>query len=133
MSIKINDSKVFAALLEVPYHRKLVALALWYIYRYENPVLMSAHRKVKVWEGDSGIHMTIPGRALDFSSATLSNPKVVIDDVNNHWEYDPARPEKQCAKYHDVGLGPHVHLQVSDSTVFHEKGRDSHETIIKQI
>ena len=133
MSIKINDGKVFASLLEVPYHKKLVALALWYVYRYNEPELVSAHRKVKVWDGDSGIHIAIPGRALDFSIKGLTDPNKVVEDVNNHFEYDPGRPEKQCAKFHDVGQGPHIHLQVSDSTVFYEKGRDSYETLIAKI
>jgi hypothetical protein len=133
MSIKINDSKVFAAILEVPYHKKLVALALWYVYRYDNPIITSAHRKQKVWEGDSGIHMTIPGRALDFSVVGLIDPRKVIEDVNNHFEYDPGRPEMCCAIYHDVGQGPHIHLQVCDATVFYDKGRDSYETLISKI
>ena len=133
MSIKINDSKVFAALLEVPYHKKLVALALWYVYRYDNPVITSAHRKQKIWEGDSGIHMTIPGRALDFSVVGLTDPRKVIEDVNNHFEYDPGRPDMRCAIYHDVGQGMHIHLQVSDSTVFYEHGKDSDETLISKI
>jgi hypothetical protein len=133
MSIKINDSKVFAALLEVPYHKKLVAMALWYAYRYNDPTLTSAHRKQKVWEGDSGIHMAIPGRALDWSIAGLSDPKKVVTDVNNHWEYDPKRPEMKCAIYHDVGQGLHIHLQVHDSTVFYEHGKDSDKTLIKSI
>ena len=133
MSIKINDGKVFAALLEVPYHKKMVALALWFVYRYNEPTLTSAHRKQKVWEGDSGIHMTIPCRALDFSIAGLTDPKKVIEDVNNHFEYDPGRPEMRCAIYRDVGQGPHIHLRVSNSTVFYEKGRDSYETMIAKI
>ena len=133
MSIKINDGKVFAALLEVPYHKKMVALALWYVYRVNEPTLESAHRKVKVWEGDSGIHMTIPGRALDFSIKGLTDPNKVVEDVNNHFEYDPGRPEMHCAICHDVGKGMHIHLQVSDSTVFYEKGRDSYETLISKI
>lgn len=133
MSIKINDGKVFAALLEVPYHKKMVALALWFVYRYDEPTLTSAHRKQKVWEGDSGIHMTIPGRALDFGIAGLSNPVKVIEDVNNHFEYDPGRPDMHCAIYHDVRQEPHIHLQVSDSTVFYKDGRDSYETIINKL
>ncbi len=132
MSIKINDGKVFAALLEVPYHKKMVALALWFAYRYNEPTITSAHRKQKIWAGDSGIHMAIPGMALDFSIAGLTDPARVIADVNNHFEYDPGRPDMHCAAYHDVG-GPHIHLEVSDSTVFYEKGRDSYETMISKI
>jgi hypothetical protein len=133
MSIKIIDSKVFQELLQVTYHNKLVALALWYVYRVNEPTLTSAHRKQKVWEGDSGIHMTIPCRALDFSIAGLTDPKRVTEDTNNHWEYDPGRPEMRCAICHDVGKGMHIHLQVCDSTVFYEKGRDSYENLISKI
>jgi hypothetical protein len=77
--------------------------------------------------------MTIPGRALDFSVVGLTDPKKVIEDVNNHFEYDPGRPDMRCAIYHDVGQGPHIHLQVSDATVFYDKGRDSYETLISKI
>ena len=123
MGIKIIDPKVFKGILEVPYDRKLIALALWYAWRYNNPTITSAHRYQKAWDGDSGIHMTIPCRALDWSIAGLEDPQKAVDDINNHWEYDPARPELKCAICHNVGQGPHIHMQVCEATVFHENGR----------
>lgn len=122
MAIKIVDPRVFKAILEVPYHKKLIDMALWFAWRYNNPTLTSAHRYQKVWEGDSGIHIEIPGRALDWGVEGIADPVVAVEDINNHWEYDPARAEKKCAKYHNVDMGWHIHMQVHPSTVFHEKG-----------
>ena len=68
--------------------------------------------------------MTIPCRALDWSVDGLGDPLKVVDAINEHWEYDPERPHIKCALYHDVGQGPHIHTQVHDRTVFHEKGKE---------
>lgn len=35
-----------------------------------------------------------------------------IDKMVNAVTYDTSRPEKQTCKYHDVGTGEHLHLQV---------------------
>jgi len=118
MSIRIVDSKAFRALLEVPYHPKMIALALWFIYRNNFPTITSGYRKDKIHENDSGIHCTNPCRALDFSATKLIHPESVADDINAHWRYDPERPEMKCAVYHDVGFGHHLHLQVHDNTVY---------------
>ena len=121
--IKFDSIKIFKALLRVPYDPKMIGLALWVIYRYNFPTITSAYRKEKVHDKDSGIHLTIPCRALDWSIEKMQDPKLCEDDINNHWEYDPERPEKRCAIVHDVGLGPHLHTQVHPRTVFHPKGR----------
>lgn len=36
--------------------------------------------------------------------------------VNAAWEYDPRRPDKECALWADHGTGPHLHLQVHPFT-----------------
>ena len=127
MGIRLIDPKVVRALMEVTYHPKMIALALWYAWRNNTPVITSAYRPKKVHDKDSGIHMTIPCRALDWESHNLSNPEKVVEDINNHWEYDPKRPHLKCAIYHDVGLGKHIHTQVHENTVFHVSGRQPEE------
>ena len=117
MGIKIIDPKVFKALLEVTYHPKMIELALWYAWSFNTPIITSAYRKNKVWDGDSGIHMTNPCRAIDWSCEGLTDCHKVTEEINNHWIYDPDRPEKKCAMCHNVGLGLHIHTQVHDKTI----------------
>jgi len=119
----IANVKVLRALMEVRYHPKMIALAMWTAIRVNHPLITSAYRAEKVHEDDSGIHMTIPCRALDWESRRLKDPQGVCDDINNHFEYDPKRPEMKCAIYHKVGkLGWHIHTQVHDNTVYRKEG-----------
>jgi hypothetical protein len=60
---------------------------------------------------------------MDMRSTVFESPEKIVEDINNYWEYDPARPTKHCALLHDAGSGVHIHLQVSDRTVYHENGR----------
>ena len=119
----ITNVKVLKALMEVQYHPKMVDLAVWVAVRINHPRITSAYRSKKVHSKDSGIHMTNPCRAVDWESKNLDDPRIVCDDINNHWIYDPKRPEMRCAIYHDVGLGLHIHTQVHPRTVFHPNGR----------
>lgn len=121
--IVIKDYKVLRALMEQCYHPNLIAMAMWIAHRYSTMTVTSAWRPEKVHSKDSGIHCTIPGRALDWSVQGLSNPKAIEEDINDHWEYDPTRPNMKCAILHDVGLGMHLHTQVHDLTVYHKQGK----------
>ena len=40
----------------------------------------------------------------------------ITDEINKYWIYDPERPEKKVAIYHDAGSGKHIHLQVHPNT-----------------
>lgn len=76
-------------------------------------------------------HESIPLRAFDVRSrddAGVVLPWVteLVRIINIRWQYDPARPAKSCAMYHDVGRGNHLHFQVCDATVF--RGSDYHGT-----
>lgn len=68
-------------------------------------------------------HESIPLRAFDVRSRDdkgVEFPWVqkLVAIINKRWIYDPARPAKSCAMYHDIGKGPHLHLQVCAQTVF---------------
>jgi hypothetical protein len=67
---------------------------------------------------ESGVHQTSPHRALDISTRALvyTEAKRVERAVNASWSYDAARPEKDCALYHDAGSGYHLHIQVHSAT-----------------
>ena len=68
--------------------------------------------------GGSGVHCTRPHRAVDIAADRWDDPLVweVAHAINREWQYDPARPHKQCALYRRHGTGPHVHLQVHPRT-----------------
>jgi len=118
--MRAKNYKVLRALMEVPYHPKLIALVLWFCHRNNDPVITSAYRKGRVHPKDSGIHMTIPCRAVDMRSRNLKHPEAVRDDINQHWAYDPTRPNLKCCVYHNTGRGWHFHLQVHDRTEYIE-------------
>jgi len=67
-------------------------------------------------EGDPGVHGTILLRGVDLRChvGTIGVQLELL--VNNNWQYDPERPQKSCAIYHDVGQGRHLHVQVHDDT-----------------
>jgi hypothetical protein len=122
--ITVKDHKVLKGLLEVTWHKKMMALALWCAFRYSQFCITSGWR-----EGDPGVHGTIPCRGMDMRSTVFSEPGKIVDDINSHWEYDPTRPLKHCALLHNVGSGVHIHLQVGDSTIYHENGR----TVVNEL
>lgn len=65
---------------------------------------------------DTGPHGTMPVRAVDLRCRNDQVGHALEFFVNSEWEYDPKRPEMQCAIYHDVGKGEHLHLQVHTNT-----------------
>ena len=127
MPITIKDWKVLKGMLNVAYHPKMIALAMWVTVRYSKVVFTSAYR-----EGDKGVHGTTPCRGMDIRSWHYADPKTIVDDINVHWRYDPLkRPEMMCALYHDTGSGKHIHLQVHDNT--HYLQDDMPETRPNQV
>lgn len=118
MDIRIKDYRVLEALMAQIYHAKLMALIVWASARYSIIMLTSAYR-----DGDEGVHGTTPCRAIDIRSTWYKSPAKIVDDINNHWEYDYTRPKMQCALLHDVGKGVHIHLQTCDVTKFFKDGR----------
>jgi hypothetical protein len=67
--------------------------------------------------GDSGVHGTQPVRGLDLRCWDTDLGFRVAEWVNARWAYDPDRPGKQCALYHNAGSGVHLHLQAHPKTV----------------
>lgn len=68
-------------------------------------------------------HESIPLRAFDIRSRgedgrEYSWVQKLAALINKRWIYDPARPAKACAKYHNIGKGAHLHFQVGDKTIF---------------
>lgn len=116
--IRVKSWKTLKGLMIVSFHSKMIALIMWIVTRYSETVITSAYRPKKIHSKDSGIASTVPCRHLDIRSWIYPDAQKVADDINEHWHYDPKRPEKKCAVFHDVGQGVHIHLQVHNNTKY---------------
>jgi len=113
--ILIKSDKIFAGLVENSFHSILVEMTLDACKLFHRisfiPVITSAYR-----ENDSGVHGYY--RGIDFRSRSMSQSSIfdICEKINNRYQYDPDRPEKECLIYHDTGRGPHLHLQSHPNT-----------------
>lgn len=66
----------------------------------------------------SGVHHTIPHRAMDVRTHSLSSSELttITRKLNSAFDYDPEREKLCVALDHDSGFGMHLHLQVRDDT-----------------
>jgi len=113
--IIVKNKKIFLNLLLVGYDPLLVSILGYIDKKFGKAIITGGYRK-----GDKGVHGTIPCRGLDIRSHVYYNPSAdaIVEDINNKWQYDPNRPNKQIAMVHDVGAGIHIHLQVHPNTKF---------------
>ena len=118
--IYVKDADVFESLMDGLYYYKLIELTKFVINLMGKmritPVVTSAYRK-----DDTGVHKY--GRGVDFRTHHITEDeiKTLCEVVNNRWVYDPKRPEKVCLMYHNVGKGPHLHLQAHQNTIERNK------------
>jgi hypothetical protein len=113
MGLEMKDYQILKALMQHPYHTKLIALAMWCSVRHSQFLITSAYRPDK-----DSVHGHF--RGLDLRSHWFSDPQQMVLDINTFWEYDPKRTEMKCAVIH--GPPDHFHLQVCDRTIYHEEG-----------
>ena len=109
--IKIKDTEALESLLIQPVHENMLDLLLWVTNRYIVTITQGYEKR-----DYRSVHSTIPYRGVDIRSWDFKDPQSVADTINDNWQYDPGRPEKLCAVYHDTGRGVHIHLQVHDKT-----------------
>ena len=67
--------------------------------------------------GDVGVHGQLPLRGLDLRCRLESMGKAIAAHINEHWQYDPSRPELKCAVIHGEGSNLHIHIQVHPNTI----------------
>ena len=113
-AIGFKNVKVLRSLFTRAWHPSLIALLLWMVVRYSKDTILFTQGYEK--RDYPSTHGTDPLRAFDLRSRVFKDPYKVADDVNEHWAYDPTRPDKQVAICHDVGRGIHLHFQVCDNT-----------------
>ncbi|MCG8643229.1 MAG: hypothetical protein MI862_26120 [Desulfobacterales bacterium] len=115
--IQIKNTSVFFQLFKVPVDPGLILMVAWIEKRYPGVVITCGFEE----RDHPSVHSTDPLRGIDIRSRTFSDPEAVCEKINRTWIYDPDRPHKKCAIFHDVGRGAHIHLQTHPKTIL--KGR----------
>jgi len=67
--------------------------------------------------GDEGVHGQMPVRGIDLRCFDRQTAKIVEENTNEKWVYDPDRPSMQVCIAHDTGQGFHLHLQCHRNTI----------------
>lgn len=65
---------------------------------------------------DSGVHGALPLRGTDLRCRNKEIGRQIEKLINDHWQYDQARPDKKCAVLHGSGRNMHIHVQVHPNT-----------------
>lgn len=110
--IEIKNIEVLKGLLLPEFHPRLVEVVEWVIGRWEKIFITCGYEA----RNYASVHSVIPVRGLDCRSSIYPDPKAVVKEINQHWAYDPARPEMAVAILHDTGRGMHIHLQATATT-----------------
>ncbi len=98
--------------MEVPIMGIFLDILEWIYEKHDqNLVITSGFRK-----DDPGVHGQVPLRGIDIRSRIYSDPERLCRLVNDRWEYDTKRAEKDCALLHGVDFNKHIHLQVHPRT-----------------
>jgi len=113
MIIEFKDKKVLQNCFRNGWHPKLIEVMVWILENFSGIIMTEAWR-LSLHGGD--VHCTNPLRAFDLRSWVFKDPKLVETKINQAWEYDSKRPEKNVAWFHDSGYGSHFHIQVHPNT-----------------
>ena len=112
MKLQIKDIQTLQS-LRVEWHPKLESLFQW-ICNYKDHIVITCGYEKRDY---ASVHSVLPLRGLDIRSWIYRDPENFCRIINGVWQYDPERPLKKCAIYHDSGRGKHIHLQVNKRTV----------------
>ncbi len=111
--INIKDRTVLNSLLVVPFDLKLLQIIWWVDQSWPDLLTITSGYRA----GDIGsVHATIPCRGIDIRSWVYKDPYRVKKRINEYWEYDPNRPDKEVCVLHDTGSGWHMHIQCCKNT-----------------
>lgn len=97
---------------QISFFHYLLTELLSDLYDYAGPQMMTG-----LWgTWGSGVHGTIPLRAVDIGSLDHETGVRLQDYLNSRWEYDPKRPGMNVALWHNAGRGWHLHIQSHPNT-----------------
>ena len=116
MIVEFKDTSVLRACFKNAWHPKLIEVLIWIGENFNGAMAIITEGWRMAHAGD--VHCTNPLRAFDMRSWVFKNPELVETKINEAWEYDPQRPDKQVAWYHEAseGSGYHLHIQVHPRT-----------------
>jgi hypothetical protein len=113
MSIQIKDEDVLFGLMEKRHDPMLCRIIRWIAKEWGDIYITESYRKQR---HANDLHGVIPVRATDLRSRIYVMPEMVEEKINENWQYDPDRPEMKVCVFHDVGEGPHFHIQTHPKT-----------------
>ena len=67
--------------------------------------------------GDTGVHGAIPLRGIDIRMRSTDIGEALQNMINASWQYDPERPNMNCALLHGKQSNMHIHLQTHPRTI----------------
>jgi hypothetical protein len=110
--IRIKNNIVLGSLLRYSVDPTLVEIIGWLALLHGITITEGWRRQ----RHSNDLHGVVPVRAIDVRSWDYPDPEAVAREINETWQYDPERPEKQCCVLHDIGEGMHLHIQVHPNT-----------------
>ena len=108
-----KNEQVYLAHTTMRHDKKLSRIEFWVINNFGMLVTCAFRQK----QHANDLHGVTPVRAKDIRSWCYDDPRAVAKAINDRWEYDPLRPDKVVALYHNSGQGEHIHLQVHPRTI----------------
>lgn len=122
--IRLKNENIFRGLALHLFHLKLVDIICWIIVTF-GLILMTESFRHQRHKND--LHGTKPVRAIDIRAWIYPDPIKVVRAINKKFIYDPNRPWKKVAVYHQnskkdpksnpkTGIGYHLHIQVHLNT-----------------
>ena len=114
MIIEFKDKEVLQNCFRNGWHPMLIEVLAWTGENFNGAVITEGWRMSQY----ADVHCTNPLRAFDLRSWVFKEPKLIEMKINQAWEYDPKRPEKNVAWFHEAvpGSGKHFHVQVHPRT-----------------
>ena len=115
--IKVKDADVLIGLMERRFAPLLIKIIVYMANRW-GLVMTESYREKRHM---NDLHGCQPVRAVDLRSwcyGSESAARLIADEINSMWSYDPTRPRLKVALLHKVSGGAyHFHIQVSDKTI----------------
>jgi len=122
--IRLKNENVFRGLALHLFSLRLVDIICWIIAAFNFVLLTESFRHQR---HKNDLHGTKPVRAIDIRAWIYPNPIKVVRAINKQFIYDPNRPHKKVAVYHQnskkdpkadpkTGVGYHMHIQTHPNT-----------------
>ena len=103
-------------------HEHQRAILKWISSRFGFCFVITSLYRVPEPDKPLSVHNLIPLRGTDLRCHSEAVGKMIKDEVNIHWKYDPLRPGKKVVRCHGPEMGSPLHLHVqSHPRTYEEK------------